>query len=70
VLLNEKTLKILFSRKVLFVEGIIEYILFRDILSEKLREGLEGSEVEIVPIFGKFHYIFFAALAEKLKLEY
>lgn len=67
-LLNEYTLKIFFSKNVLFVEGMTEYILFNSILTEVL--GKELSDIEIIPIFNKFHYVFFDELAKRMGLKY
>jgi predicted ATP-dependent endonuclease of OLD family len=53
---------VFFAKKILFVEGIVDYILFNNLLREKLKKELK--EVEIIPIFGKFHYIFFHELAK------
>lgn len=69
-LLNEETLKILFSKQILFVEGMTEYVLFNSILREKLNKEMKDREIEIVPIFGKYQYIFFASLARELKAEF
>jgi hypothetical protein len=49
---------------------MVECILLKNILREKLKEEMERSEIEIVPIFGKFHYIFFNELAKELNLDY
>jgi len=57
ILFNQETLRIFFARKVLFVEGMTEYLLFNNILREELYEEL--NDIEIIPIFGKYHYIFF-----------
>lgn len=67
-LFNQETLRVFFAKKVLFVEGITDYILFNNILKERLEEELKG--VEIIPIFGKFHYIFFYELAKWLNLDF
>ena len=67
-LFNQETLRVFFAKKVLFVEGITDYLLFNNILKEKLQKELKG--VEIIPIFGKFHYIFFYELAKWLELDY
>jgi predicted ATP-dependent endonuclease of OLD family len=67
-LLNEYTLKMFFSKNVLFVEGMVEYILFNNILREIMDKEL--SDIEIIPIFGKFHYIFFEGIAKRLGLNY
>src|ERR1044072_9388753 len=45
-----------------------DYIMFNNLLREDLRKELV--DVEIVPIFGKFHYIFFNELAKELNLNY
>jgi len=68
LLSNKEVLKFLFSKKILFVEGPVECILFDSVLREELREELK--DIEIIPIFGKFHYIFFANLVERLGLKY
>lgn len=67
-LFNQETLRVFFAKKVLFVEGITDYLLFNNILKEKLEKELSG--IEIIPIFGKFHYIFFRELAKWLDLDY
>lgn len=67
-LFNRETLRIFFSKNVLFVEGMSDYIMFNDILREELRK--EMTNVEIIPIFGKSHYSFFNELAKKLNLNY
>jgi len=66
--LNEYTLKAFFSKNVLFVEGMTEYILFNSILRERLDKDLD--DIEIIPIFSKFNYIFFDELAKLLDLNY
>ncbi|KLL02765.1 MAG: hypothetical protein MRERV_71c005 [Mycoplasmataceae bacterium RV_VA103A] len=50
------------------MEGTTEYILFNNVLREKFEEEL--NDIEIIPIFGKFHYVFFDELAKKLDLNY
>lgn len=45
-----------------------DYLLFNNILKEKLQKELR--DVEVIPIFGKFHYIFFYELANWLNLDY
>jgi len=67
-LLNREILRIFFSKKVLFVEGMSDYVLFSNILRKELYEELK--EIEIIPIFGKWHYIFFNELAKGLNLNY
>ena len=67
-ILNEHTLKVFFSAKVLFVEGPSDYILLTSEIIRKRVKGLE--EIEIIPIFGKSNYIFFSKLAERLRLFY
>jgi len=64
VILNERNLKVFFSKKIIFVEGMSDYIL---LTSEKIKKKVE---IEIIPIFGKTNYIFFKELAEKLDLNY
>ncbi|KLL03352.1 MAG: hypothetical protein MRERV_43c016 [Mycoplasmataceae bacterium RV_VA103A] len=59
---------LIFSKNVLFVEGITEYILFNSILREMLEK--EINDIEVIPIFSKFHYIFFDELAKKMGLNY
>ncbi|MCE8162772.1 MAG: AAA family ATPase [Candidatus Moeniiplasma glomeromycotorum] len=67
-LFNQETLRTFFSKNVLFVEGMTEYILFTIVLREELQKELK--DVEIVPIFGKWHYVFFYELAKGLGLNY
>src|SRR6266516_4001730 len=45
-----------------------EYILFNSILREKLDKDLD--DIEVIPIFNKFHYVFFDELAKLLDLNY
>lgn len=67
-LFNQKTLRLFFSKKVLFVEGMTEYLFFNNILRRESQEELK--DTEIIPIFGKYHYIYFYELAKKLNLNY
>ncbi|KLL02647.1 MAG: ATP-dependent endonuclease [Mycoplasmataceae bacterium RV_VA103A] len=67
-LLNEVTLKIFFSKKILFVEGITEYIFFN---STSLRSKIpEFDGIEVIPIFSKFNYVFFSELVKRMGLKY
>jgi len=67
-LLNQETLRIFFSKNVLFIEGMSDYILFNNILREELHKELK--DIETIPIFGKWHYVFFNELAKRLNLNY
>jgi predicted ATP-dependent endonuclease of OLD family len=67
-LFNQETLRIFFSKNVLFVEGMTEYLFFNNILRRELQEELK--DVEIIPIFGKYHYTYFYELVKELNLNY
>lgn len=67
-LLNEHTLRVFFAERVLFVEGISDYILFASGLLQKHIPELR--KVEIIPIFAKSNYVFFKELSKKLCLDY
>ncbi|RHZ36554.1 ATP-dependent nuclease [endosymbiont GvMRE of Glomus versiforme] len=67
ILLNEHTLKIFFSKSVLFVEGMTDYVL---LVSEFIRREIpELESIEIIPIFGKLNYIFFSKLSQKMGIK-
>jgi predicted ATP-dependent endonuclease of OLD family len=66
-LLNEITLKIFFSKKILFVEGITEYIFFNSTALRSKIPKFDG--IEVIPIFSKFNYVFFSELVKRIGLK-
>jgi len=57
-----------FNKEILFVEGITEYIFFTNGFLRKKIPDL--GRIEVIPIFGKFNYVFFSKLFKEISRNF